>query len=84
MRQNVALCDNRLILFYLQMIIAGYILSVYSNLQEEQRRLTPGNTPIRRRNPSQTQTILDNTTTPSAVSFAQNLVQGDLAQQMFA
>lgn len=66
------------------MIIAGYILSVYSNLQEEQRRLTPGNTPVRRRNISQTQTVLDTTTTPSAVSFAQNLVQGDLAQQMFA
>ena len=30
------------------------------------------------------QTLLDATTTPSSVSFAQNLIQGDLAQQMFA
>ena len=66
------------------MIVAGYILSVYCNLQEEQGRLTPGSTPIRRRHSSQTQTVLDTSTTPSAVSFAQNLVQGDLAQQMFA
>ena len=66
------------------MIVAGYIMSVSSNLQEEHRRLTPGNTPIRRRHSSQTQTVLDNTTTPSAVSFAQDLIQGDLAQQMFA
>lgn len=66
------------------MIVAGYILAVYNNLQEESCRLTPGNTPIRRRHMSQTQTILDATAMPSAVSFAQNLIQGDLAQQMFA
>ncbi|XP_052805264.1 DNA polymerase epsilon catalytic subunit A-like [Mya arenaria] len=67
------------------MIIAGYILSVYSNFQEEQRRLTPGNTPVRRRNTSQSQSYLpDTTTTPSSVSFTQNLISGDLAQQMFA
>ncbi|XP_053408498.1 DNA polymerase epsilon catalytic subunit A-like [Mercenaria mercenaria] len=67
------------------MIVAGYILSVYSNFQEEQQRLTPGNTPVRRRNnSSQTQALLDASTTPSAVSFAQNLIQGDLAQQMFS
>ncbi|KAL4229089.1 hypothetical protein ACF0H5_012128 [Mactra antiquata] len=66
------------------MIIAGYILSIYSNLQEEQRRLTPGSTPVRRRNnSSQTQSMVDSTTTPSAVSFSQNLIQGELAQQMF-
>ncbi|WAR05620.1 DPOE1-like protein, partial [Mya arenaria] len=68
-----------------RMIIAGYILSVYSNFQEEQRRLTPGNTPVRRRNTSQSQSYLpDTTTTPSSVSFTQNLISGDLAQQMFA
>lgn len=45
-----------LILFYFQMIIAGYILSIYNHMQEEQQRLTPGNTPIRRHdNSSQTQ-----------------------------
>ncbi|KAK3581719.1 hypothetical protein CHS0354_015350 [Potamilus streckersoni] len=65
------------------MIIAGYLLSVYNNLQEEQRRLTPGNTPVRRHNQSQTQVIMDNTTTPGSVSFAQNLISQDLAQQMF-
>jgi hypothetical protein len=66
------------------MIIAGYILSVYSNLQEEQQRLTPGNTPIGRRRNNSTPALLDATTTPSAVSFAQNLIQGELAQQMFS
>lgn len=86
-----SLCLNVYIPFYdmryniLQMIVAGYILSVYSNLQEEQRRLTPGNTPVRRRNnSSQTQAMIDSTTTPSAVSFSQNLIQGELAQQMFS
>ncbi len=38
------------------MIVAGYILSVYNSLQEEAQRLTPGNTPIRRRGATQTQT----------------------------
>ncbi|XP_048254478.1 DNA polymerase epsilon catalytic subunit A-like isoform X1 [Haliotis rufescens] len=66
------------------MIVAGYILSVYNQIDEEQRRLTPGNTPIRRRDSSQTQKHLDPSATPSTVSFAQDLVQGELAQQMFA
>ncbi|KAH3704590.1 hypothetical protein DPMN_079648 [Dreissena polymorpha] len=66
------------------MIVAGYILSVYNNLHEEQQRLTPGSTPVRRRHGTQSQPVPDTTTTPSAVSFAQNLIQGELAQQMFA
>jgi hypothetical protein len=40
---------------YLQLIVAGYILSVYNQLQEEQKVLTPGNTPVKRRNNSQSQ-----------------------------
>ena len=35
------------------MIVAGYILAVYQYQMDEQRRLTPGNTPIRRRGGSQ-------------------------------
>ena len=38
---------------YLQMIIAGYILAVYQMQEEESTRLTPGNTPVRRRGGSQ-------------------------------
>lgn len=64
------------------MIVAGYILSVYSNIQEEQRRLTPGNTPLQRRN-NNTPSILD-AATPSAVTFAQNIIQNELGQQMFS
>ncbi|KAK3107356.1 hypothetical protein FSP39_012618, partial [Pinctada imbricata] len=37
------------------LIIAGYILSVYNQLQEEQQRMTPGNTPVKRRHDSQSQ-----------------------------
>ena len=40
---------------YFQLIIAGYILSVYNQLQEEQQRMTPGNTPVKRRHDSQSQ-----------------------------
>ncbi|XP_052824360.1 DNA polymerase epsilon catalytic subunit A-like [Octopus bimaculoides] len=64
------------------MIVAGYILSMYNEIQDEHRRRTPGNTPVQRRS-SQTQTITDYSTAPSIVTFAQDLIQGDLAQQMF-
>ncbi|KAJ8316138.1 hypothetical protein KUTeg_006152 [Tegillarca granosa] len=37
------------------MIVAGYILSIYNHLQEEQQRMTPGNTPVKRRHESQSQ-----------------------------
>lgn len=37
------------------MIVAGYILSIYSHMQEEQHRMTPGNTPVKRRHSSQSQ-----------------------------
>ena len=38
---------------FLQMIVAGYILAVFQYQTDEQQRLTPGNTPIRRRGGSQ-------------------------------
>ncbi|KAK7499885.1 hypothetical protein BaRGS_00008976, partial [Batillaria attramentaria] len=66
------------------MIVAGYILSVYTRMQEEQRHNTPGNTPVKRRHASQTQRVLDATVTPSVVSFSQELVEGELSQQMFS
>ncbi|KAL5019574.1 hypothetical protein ScPMuIL_002466 [Solemya velum] len=66
------------------MIVAGYILSIYNHMQEEQQRMTPGSTPIRRHdNSSQTQKP-DSTAIPATITFAQELVQGDLSQQMFA
>ncbi|XP_077998858.1 DNA polymerase epsilon catalytic subunit A-like [Glandiceps talaboti] len=65
------------------MIVAGYILAVYQHSVEEQRRHTPGNTPIRRRGNSQTQKVVDTGTTPSTVSFAQDLVSGELSQRLF-
>lgn len=65
------------------LIVAGYILSVYNQLQEEQKVQTPGNTPVKRRHNSQSQKVVETTTTPQSVTFAQELVAGDLAQQMF-
>ena len=38
-----------------KMIVAGYIMSVYQCLMEEQRHHTPGNTPVRRRGNTQSQ-----------------------------
>ncbi|ESO90687.1 hypothetical protein LOTGIDRAFT_217825 [Lottia gigantea] len=67
------------------MLIAGYILSVYNQMLEEQRRFTPGNTPLHNRfDSSQTPVVIDTSATPSTITFSQNLVQGELAQQMFA
>ncbi|XP_076438241.1 DNA polymerase epsilon catalytic subunit A-like [Babylonia areolata] len=66
------------------MMVAGYILSVYTRMQEEQRQVTPGNTPVKRRHASQTQRVLDATVTPSVVTFSQELVEGEMAQQLFA
>ena len=40
-------------LSFLQMIVAGYILAVFQYQTDEQQRLTPGNTPVRRRGGSQ-------------------------------
>ena len=37
------------------MMVAGYILSVYTQMQEELRQVTPGSTPVKRRHASQTQ-----------------------------
>ena len=42
-------------LLVFQMIVAGYILAVHRFMTEEQRRLTPGNTPVRKRGNTQTQ-----------------------------
>ncbi|XP_069115944.1 LOW QUALITY PROTEIN: DNA polymerase epsilon catalytic subunit A-like [Argopecten irradians] len=69
------------------MIVAGYILSVYTNVMEEHQRLTPGNTPVKRRHNSQSQSQqkpLETSATPATVTFSQELIAGDLAQQMFA
>ncbi|XP_070201892.1 DNA polymerase epsilon catalytic subunit A-like [Littorina saxatilis] len=66
------------------MMVAGYILSVFTQMQEEGRQATPGSTPVKRRHASQTQRALDSTVTPSVVSFSQDLVQGEMSQQMFA
>ncbi|XP_077864309.1 DNA polymerase epsilon catalytic subunit A-like [Saccoglossus kowalevskii] len=65
------------------MIIAGYILAVYQHSKEEQQHHTPGNTPIRKRGNTQTQKSSDTTATPSTVNFAQDLVAGELSQQLF-
>ncbi|XP_060084893.1 DNA polymerase epsilon catalytic subunit A-like, partial [Ylistrum balloti] len=69
------------------MIVAGYILSVYTNVMDEHQRLTPGNTPVKRRHNSQSQSQqkpLETSATPATVTFSQELIAGDLAQQMFA
>lgn len=47
-------------IFLLKLIVAGYILSVYNQLQEEQKVQTPGNTPVKRRHNSQSQVTADN------------------------
>ena len=69
------------------MIVAGYILAIHQHLTEEQHRLTPGNTPIRRRGNTQTQTtpaVTEGSTTPALVEYSQHLIQDDMCQQMFA
>ncbi|XP_071480194.1 DNA polymerase epsilon catalytic subunit A-like [Diadema antillarum] len=70
------------------MIIAGYILAIHKHIQEEQERMNPGDTPIRRRSnqsqPTQQQQHGDLTTTPSLVSYSQGLVEEELSQRMFA
>ncbi len=72
----------------IQMIIAGYMLAIYQNSQEQQRQNTPGNTPVRRRGNTQTQASqpheADNTTTPATVEYAQTLISGELSQRLFA
>ncbi|XP_022098482.1 DNA polymerase epsilon catalytic subunit A-like [Acanthaster planci] len=77
---TAAACQNNF-----NMIIAGYILAIYRNAQDEQRRTMPGNTPIRRRGQTQeTQLAADETTTPSTVTYAQGLIEGELSQRLFA
>ena len=72
------------------MIIAGYMLSIYQNAQEQTaRQNTPGNTPVRRRGNTQTQASqpsheADLTTTPATVEYAQKLINGELSQRLFA
>ena len=71
--------------FVHQMIVAGYILAIYRNSQEEQRRATPGATPIRRRGSTQeSQLVADETTTPHTVTYAQSLIDGELSQRLFS
>ena len=70
------------------MIVAGYMLAIYQNSQEQQRQNTPGNTPVRRRGNTQTQVSqpheADSTTTPATVEYAQTLIKGELSQRLFA
>ncbi|GFN92310.1 DNA polymerase epsilon catalytic subunit a [Plakobranchus ocellatus] len=65
------------------MLIAGYILAVYKKIQEDSK-LTPGNTPMKRKSSTQTQPATDVTTLPSIVAFSQNLIQDEFSQHMFA
>lgn len=67
------------------MIVAGYILAIYRNAQDEHRRATPGNTPIRRRSQTQeSQLAAEETITPHTVTYAQGLIDGELSQRLFA
>ncbi|XP_070548417.1 DNA polymerase epsilon catalytic subunit A-like isoform X2 [Ptychodera flava] len=65
------------------LIIGGYIISVYQQMKQEHDRHTPGNTPVRRRGNSQTQKSGDMTATPSTVSFSQELVSGEMSHKLF-
>ncbi|XP_014670833.1 PREDICTED: DNA polymerase epsilon catalytic subunit A-like [Priapulus caudatus] len=64
-------------------VIGGYIVEVYQHGQKELRQITPGNTPVRRKRATQSQNI-DNTTTPSTVSFSQELISEEMTQRLFS
>ncbi|XP_035661114.1 DNA polymerase epsilon catalytic subunit A-like [Branchiostoma floridae] len=66
------------------MVVAGYISNLHKHMQAEMRRAMPGNTPVRRRGGSQSQTqVGDSSTTPSTVHYAQELVAGEMAQKLY-
>ncbi|XP_074652055.1 DNA polymerase epsilon catalytic subunit A-like [Tubulanus polymorphus] len=77
---------------HFKMIVAGYIMSVYEHLHEEHNRLTPGNTPVRRRRNSLSQTTQTPTSNPAAtattaatpvtVQFSQQLISKDIQQNL--
>lgn len=74
------------------MLVKGYILAMFHHLEEELARIAPGHTPIRRRGltPSQTPGLatpgreagLGTGTVPGVVAYSQELVQGQLSQQL--
>ncbi|CAL1540665.1 unnamed protein product, partial [Lymnaea stagnalis] len=66
------------------MLVAGYVMAMYKQIQEDSK-VTPGDTPVKRKSNSQTQvSLFDVTTLPSIVSFSQGLIQGDLTHHLFS
>ena len=78
-------------IYYLQMIIAGYISAVHGHLQEENARVTPGNTPVRRRrnklsqSQTQTQEPGEGGDSKSKIeTYSQELITGDMTMSLFS
>lgn len=75
---------------YVQVIVAGYVVATFQNLQSEMQRSMPGSTPVRRRGNTQSQVTAvgggggEASVTPGMVDFCQRLVHDDLSQQMMA
>ena len=67
------------------MIIGGHIRALYNHTLSERLGHTPGATPIRKRvGGSQTQFAPDPALTASAITFAQDRVEKELKEKLFA
>lgn len=68
-------------------VIAGYITANHQFIEEEAQRIVPGQTPIRRRHSTQSQTprrLSQATGEPmTAQEYAQDLIKGELTQRLF-
>ena len=69
----------------IQVVIAGHIWALYSHALTERLGHTPGSTPIRKRTvSSQSQFNPDPSLTASSVTFAQERIEKELADKLFA
>ena len=67
------------------MVIAGHIWALYNHAVAERQGRTPGATPVRKRTvSSQTQFNPDPSLTASSVTFAQERIEKELTDLLFA
>lgn len=69
----------------IQVVVAGHIWALYSHALAERQGHTPGATPIRKRTvSSQSQFNPDPSLTASSVTFAQERIEKELMEKLFA
>lgn len=64
-------------------VVAGYISAIYQHLHQESTRITPGNTPMKRRLGSQQTPQLGVGAHASTAEYAKELISGEMAQKLF-